>query len=136
MNKVNEKIKFGLLFTIIQIVSWIILFYGSAYIILNVYGHVPRKMGPANGFGYHAFINVTMVGFGMIALVVNTISALFRGWLAYILLYSSMMITVVVFHIDNYDYTPYKTLHFICSGLLATLSSTPLILYLFRKQND
>lgn len=120
----NFTISKGFIYGIIQAILFIAIYYLSLLIALKY--HTPRRMGPAQNFGYHAFKEATFVGFGLIVIISNIVVGLTKSKLIFWILYSLMFIAFIYYHGSRFDYVPYKSLHWLTTGLFGLLMIFPI----------
>ena len=120
----NFSVKKGFMYGLIQAVLFIAFYYLSLFIALKY--HTPRRMGPAQNFGYHVFKEVSFIGFGLIVVISNIIVGLTKSKVTFWILYLLIFSTIIYYHGTRIDYIPYKSLHWMTTGLFGLIMIFPI----------
>ena len=106
-----------------------LIFIGVYYLILTIAleFHTPRGMSISERFGYNAFKDATFLSFGIIMISFNIIIAISKSKATMWFLYSLVFIAFLYFHGMKCAHVPFKSLHYLTSGLIGLLSIIPII---------
>lgn len=117
---------------VFQFLLWMVIFELSTWIILQY--HKPRRLSSANGVGYHYFILLIWIVFGIVMTGANLLGLYLKGRRSILYLYSALGIIYITCFFYWLDHHPYRAMHIITTGLLAMLCGEPLLNYLKIKK--
>lgn len=118
---------------VLQFLMWLAIFELSTWLILKY--HTPRRMGPANGYGYHQFLLLIWIVFGIVMTGANLLGVYLKGRRIIPLLYLCLGILYISSLIHMLDHSPYRALQIMSTGILAMLCGLPLLIIL-KKKNE
>ncbi|MCX2745458.1 hypothetical protein OO013_16380 [Mangrovivirga sp. M17] len=118
----NEIIK-SIIATVLQTTIYILLF--AMGWILGMVIHNPSSMTIAETVGFAAFIKFSIILFGTAMLIMNVVLKLLnRRWLHGIMILFT--VSYILYWGQGISYTPYKTLLFLITGIVAIYSKIPI----------
>lgn len=118
--------------SLLQFLLWMVIFELSTWLILQF--HQPRRLGPANGHGYYNFILLVWILFGIVMLGANMLEFYLNKRRSIQAIYVFLGIIYASCFVHMLNYTPYRALHIMSTGILAMLCGLPLLILLKKKQ--
>lgn len=117
------SLKRSFVLSVCQFIIYVSIFYITAKIALMF--HEPFGLKGFYGFLNHLLVEISIVSFGVGITFINFLIAAVDKKIFFWSAYGTATLVYVLFHAVNLDHTPYRSTHFIVTGIFAIASVYP-----------